>query len=99
VPELRPVTLNVTGGTFPIALTEVRFQSLDPFRSTAPPTIFDTASLTRQFGSIDIQSFAIRRFPFTFPIGCVRGAVLQTSVTTTDNGGVSRIQTMQMPVY
>ena len=99
VPELLPVTLHVTAGTFPVALTEVRFQSLDPFRSTAPPTIFDTASLTRQFGSISIQSFAVRHFPFTFPIGCVRGAVLQTSVTTTDNGGVSRVQTMQMPMH
>jgi hypothetical protein len=94
-----PVTLNVAAGPFPVTLAEVRFQSLDPFRSTAPPTIFDTASLTRQFGSITIQSFAVRQFPFTFPFSCLQGTVLHTSVMTTDNGGVSRVQTMQVTVY
>ena len=93
-----PVTLNVTTSHFPVALTEVRFQALDPFRSTAPPIIFDTSSLTRQFGSITIESFAVRHFPFTFPLDCFRGTVLRMSVTTTDNGGVSRLQTMEMPV-
>ena len=99
MPVSVPVTLNVTAGHFPVTLAEVRFQLLDPFRSTAPPTIFDSASLTRQFGSISIESFAVRQFPFTFPLGCLRGSVLQTSVRTTDNGGVSRLQTMEMPVY
>jgi len=99
MPVSAPVTLNVTAGHFPVTLAEVRFQLLDPFRSTAPPTIFDSASLTRQFGSITIESFAVRQFPFTFPLGCLRGSVLQTSVRTTDNGGVSRLQTMEMPVY
>jgi len=94
-----PVTLNVTAGHFPVTLAEVRFQLLDPFRSTAPPTIFDSASLTRQFGSVSIESFAIRQFLFTFPLGCLRGSVLQTSVRTTDSGGTSRLQTMEMPVY
>jgi hypothetical protein len=95
-----PFTLNVTAGMVPITLAEIRFQSLDPFRSTAPPTIFDAASLTRQFGSITIESFAVRQFPFTYPFGCViGGTALQASVTTTDNGGVSRVQTMQVPVY
>jgi hypothetical protein len=98
-PVAIPVTLNVTGSHFPVTLAEVRFQLLDPFRSTAPPTIFDTSSLTRQFGSITIESFAVRQFPFTFPLDCFRGTVLQMSVTTTDNGGVSRLQTMEMPVY
>lgn len=99
VPLPLPLTLNVAAGPFPVTLAEVRFQSLDPFRSTAPPTIFDAASLTRQFGSITIESFAVRQFAFSFPFGCLNGTVLQTSVTTTDNGGVSRVQTMQMPVY
>ena len=94
-----PVMLNVTAGRAPLTLSEVRFQLLDPFRSTAPPTIFDTSSLTRQFGGISIDSFAVRQFPFTFPLDCFRGAVLRMSVTTTDNGGVSRLQTMEMPVY
>ena len=93
-----PVTLNVTTSHFPVALTEVRFQALDPFRSVAPPIIFDTSSLTRQFGSITIESFAVRHFPFTFPLDCLRGTVLRMSVTTTDNGGVSRLQTVEMPV-
>jgi len=99
MPVSAPVTLNVTAGHFPVTLAEVRFQLLDPFRSTAPPTIFDSASLTRQFGSISIESFAVRQFPFTFPLGCLRGSVLQTSVRTTDSGGASRLQTMEMPVY
>jgi hypothetical protein len=94
-----PLTLNVAAGPFPLTLSEVRFQALDPFRSTAPPTIFDSASLTRQFGSITIERFAVRQFPFAHPFGCLPGTVLQTSVTTTDNGGVSRVQTMQVPVY
>ena len=99
MPVSAPVTLNVTAGHFPVTLAEVRLQLLDPFRSTAPPTIFDSASLTRQFGSITIESFAVRQFPFTFPLGCFRGSVLQTSVRTTDKGGVSRLQTLEMPVY
>jgi hypothetical protein len=52
-----------------------------------------------QLGSISIESFAVRQFPFTFPLGCLRGSVLQTSVRTTDSGGASRLQTMEMPVY
>ena len=99
MPVSAPVTLNVTAGHFPVTLAEVRFQLLDPFRSIAPPTIFDSASLTRQFGSISIESFAVRQFPFTFPLGCLKGSVLQTSVRTTDSGGASRLQTMEMPVY
>jgi hypothetical protein len=99
VPLPGPLMLNVAAGPFPLTLSEVRFQTLDPFRSTAPPTIFDSASLTRQFGSITIERFAVRQFPFTHPFGCLQGTVLQTSVTTTDNGGVSRVQTMEVPVY
>ena len=99
VPLPGSLTLNVAAGSFPIALSEVRFQALDPFRSTAPPTIFDRSSLTRQFGNITIERFAVRQFAFTHPLGCLTGAVLQTSVTTTDNGGVSRVQTMEVPVY
>lgn len=93
-----PVTLNVTTGHFPVTLAEVRFQMLDPFRSTTPPTIFDSSALTRQFGSVTIGTFAVREFPFTFPLGCLRGGVLQTSVTTTGNAGGSQVQTMQMPL-
>ena len=85
-----PVTLNVAAGHVAVTLAEVRFQLLDPFRSTAPPTIFDSASLTRQFGSVTIDSFAVRQFPFTFPLGCFRGSVLQTSVRTTDNTNVTK---------
>jgi hypothetical protein len=98
-PGAVPVTLNVTTQHFPVTLAEVRFQLLDPFRSNAPATIFDSSALTRQFGSVTIGTFAARDFPFTFPLGCLRGAVLQTSVTTTATGGVSRVQTMQMPLY
>jgi hypothetical protein len=98
-PVATPVTLNVTASHFPVTLAEVRFQSLDPFRSTAPPIIFDTSALTRQFGSISVESFAVRQFPFTLPLGCLGGTLLRASVLTTDNGGVSRLQTMEMPVY
>jgi len=99
VPLPGSLTLHVTAGAFPLTLAEVRFQALDPFRSTAPPTIFDSASLTRQFGSIAIDRFAVRQFVFTPPVGCLAGTVLQTSVTTTDNGGVSRAQMIAVPMY
>jgi len=98
MPVSAPLTLNVSAGHFPVTLAEVPFQLLDPFRSTAPPTIFDSASLTRQFGSISIESFAVRQFRFSYPLGCLTGTILQTSVTTTDNG-VSRLQTMEVPIY
>ncbi len=94
-----PFMLHVAAGPFPISLAEVRFQLLDPFRSTAPPTIFDISGLTRQFGSITIDRFAVRQFPFGVPVSCLAGAVLRTSVTTSDNGGVSRVQTIDVPLY
>jgi hypothetical protein len=95
-----PLILNVTAGTAPITLSEVLFRSMDLLRSTAPPTIFDAASLTRQFGSTTVEGFGVRQFPFTYPFGCVvGGTVLHTSVTTIDSGSVSRVQTMQVPVH
>ena len=95
-----PFTLHVTTGASPITLSEVRFQAMDASRSIAPPTIFDASSLTRQFGSITVAGFGVRHFPFTYPFGCiVGGTIVQTSVTITDTGGVSRVQTMQVPVY
>jgi hypothetical protein len=94
-----PFILNVTAGTRPLTLAEVRIQPTNPFGRTEPPTIFDSSSLTRRFGSVTVASFAVRQFPFTHNFSCsTRGGMLDVSVTTTDGTGRNRVSTQQVPV-
>jgi hypothetical protein len=95
-----PFILNVTAGTSPLILSEVRIQPTNPFGRTSPPTIFDAASLTRQFGSVTVERFALRQFAFEHPFVCtMTGSMLGVSVTTTDSSGMGRVSTLQVPVY
>ena len=103
-PSLSPFTvpfvLNVTAGTRPLTLAEVRIQPTNPFGRTSPPTIFDSSSLTRQFGNLTVASFGVRQFPFTHPFTCdMRGSMIGVSVTMTDGTGSNRMSTAQVPVY
>jgi len=86
LPGTLPLTLSVSAGASALTLSEVRIHANDPFRSQAPPTIFDSASLTRQFASASIARFTTRQFPFTHAFDCAIGVnpVLFVSVTTTD---------------
>jgi hypothetical protein len=94
-----PFTVNVTAAASPIVLSEVRVHTIDPFRRTSPPTIFDSSSLTRRFGSVTVAGFTTRGFGFTHPLGCaVDGTFLHVSVKTTDRGGVGHMSDMQVPV-
>jgi hypothetical protein len=95
-----PFILNVTAGTSPLTLSEVRFQPTNPFGRTSPPTIFDAASLTRRFSSVTVASFAVRQFPFAHDFSCdMKGSSLDVSVRTTDGAGMNRVSTVQVPVY
>src|SRR5262245_15429519 len=95
-----PFILNITAGTRPLTLAEVRVQPTNPFGRTSPPTIFDSSSLTRRFGSATIPSFVVRQFPFTHDLTCdMRGSMLEVSVTMTDGTGMNRVSTVQVPVY
>jgi hypothetical protein len=95
-----PFVLNVTAGTRPLTLAEVRIQPTNPFGRTAPPTIFDSSSLTRQFGNVTVASFNVRQFPFTHPFTCdMRGSMLGVSVMMTDGAGMNRVSNVQVPVY
>jgi len=95
-----PFVLNVTAGTRPLTLAEVRIQPTNPFGRTSPPTIFDSSSLTRQFGNVTVGSFAVRQFPFTHSFTCdMRGSTLGVLVTMTDGSGMNRVSTMQVQVY
>ena len=95
-----PFVLNVTAGTRPLTLAEVRIQPTNPFGRTSPPTIFDSSSLTRQFGSLTVASFGVRQFPFTHPFTCdMRGTSLIVSVTMRDGTGMNRVSSSQVPVY
>jgi hypothetical protein len=95
-----PFTVNVAAAASPLILSEVSFQSRDPFRSTAPITIFDSASLTRRFGnSLTVASFGARDFPFVPDVGCVTNStIVHVSVVTTDNSGLARTSVVQVPV-
>jgi hypothetical protein len=95
-----PFIVNVRAGALPVTLTEVRVQASDAFRIQAPPTIFDSSSLTRNFGSATIDSFAARAFPFTFGFGCgLQGiVVLNLAVTTVDSSGASRVTPLAVSV-
>ena len=95
-----PFTVNVVARTSPIILSEVRFQSTDPFRSRSPITIFDSASLTRQFGSsLTVASFSSRDFPFTHDLGCAtNNTIVNVSVVTTDSSGLGHLSTVRVPV-
>ena len=95
-----PFVLNVTAGTRPLTLAEVRIQPTNPFGRTSPPTIFDSSSLTRQFGNVTVGSFDVRQFPFTHPFTCdMRGSMLGVSVTMRDGSGMNRVSTMQVPIF
>src|SRR5262245_41785683 len=95
-----PFVLNVTAGTRPLTLAEVRIQPTNPFGRTSPPTIFDSSSLTSQFGNVTVGRFDVRQFPFTHPFTCdMRGSMIGVSVTMTDGTGMNRVSTLQIPVY
>lgn len=92
-----PFVLNVTAGTRPLVLSEVRIQPTNPFGRTSPPTIFDSSSLTRRFGSATVERFGSRQFHFTHDFWCnVTGDLGLIWVTTRDGAGVERVS--QMPV-
>jgi hypothetical protein len=92
-----PFVLNVTAGTQPLLLSEVRIQPTNPFGRTSPPTIFDSSSLTRRFGSATIERFGARQFHFTHDFWCsVGGDLGLVWVTTTDGTGRHRVS--QMPL-
>jgi hypothetical protein len=95
-----PFAVNVTAGAFPLTLAEVRFHSADPFRSTSPPTVFDSSGLTRQFASsVTVARFSSRAFPFTHVGGCpLGGTILQVFVKTTDSTGIERLSSMSVPM-
>jgi hypothetical protein len=95
-----PFVLNVTAGTQPLILSEVRIQPTNPFGRTSPPTVFDSASLTRRFGSATIDRFGVRQFHFTHDFWCAVGGDLGLGVwvTTTDGSGLQRVSRMQVPV-
>jgi len=95
-----PFVLNVTAGTRPLTLAEVRIQPTNPFGRTSPPTIFDSSSLTRQFGNLTVASFGVRQFPFTHSFTCdMSGTSLSVSVTMRDGTGMDRVSSSQVPVY
>lgn len=95
-----PFVLNITAGTSPLTLAEVRIQPTNPFGRTSPPTIFDSASLTRRFGDVTVTSFGVRQFPFTHDFTCdMRGGMLGVLVTTRDRAGAGRTSRLQVPVY
>lgn len=101
LPGTLPLTLSVSAGASALTLSEVRIFANDPFRSTAPPTIFDSSSLTRQFASTGITSFTTRQFLFTHALDCAIGInpVLFMSVTTTEQiTGMRRTSSLQVPV-
>jgi hypothetical protein len=93
--------LNVTAGTQPLLLTEVRIHPTNPFGRTSPPTIFDSSSLTRRFGSATVERFGTRQFHFTQDFWCdVGGDVGMTVwVTASDSNGLERVSQMRVPVH
>ena len=94
-----PFILNITAGTRPLTLAEVRIQPTNPFGRTEPPTIFDSSSLTRRFGSATVDSFAVRQFPFAHNLSCAaRGTMLAVSVTTRYGRGMNRVSTHEVAV-
>jgi hypothetical protein len=95
-----PLVLNVTAGTQPLVLTEVRIQPTNPFGRTSPPTIFDSQGLTRRFGSATVERFGSRQFHFTHDLSCdMRGDLgLDVWVTSTDGAGLQRVSRMRVPV-
>jgi hypothetical protein len=98
-PVAVPFSINVTAGTSPVTVSEVRFHSTDPFRNIASPTIYDSASLSRKFGTATVAAFGYRAFGFTHTFPCVRGGVvLYIRVTTTDGSGVARQSSHQVPM-
>jgi hypothetical protein len=99
-PLPRPLVLNVTAGTEPLVLTEVRIQPTNPFGRTSPPTIFDSQGLTRRFGSATVERFGSRQFQFTHDLSCDVGGDLGLDVwvSSTDGSGLQRVSRMQVPV-
>ena len=95
-----PFVLNVTAGTRPLVLAEVRIQPTNPFGRTSPPTIFDSSGLTRRFGSATVEQFGTRQFHFTHDFWCdVTGDMgLIVRATTRDGSGLERVSQMQVPV-
>jgi hypothetical protein len=93
--------LNVTAGTQPLLLSEVRIQPTNPFGRTSPPTVFDSSSLTRRFGSTTVGRFGTRQFHFTQDFWCDVGGDLGMTVwvTATDSNGLERVSQMRVPVH
>jgi hypothetical protein len=95
-----PFGVNIRAGTSPITFTQLSIQATDPFRSFSPPTIFDSSSLTRTFGTLSVDSFDARTFAFKHSFGCGLSGniVLNVSVTTVDINGTPRVTPLQVPV-
>ena len=95
-----PIALNVRANAFPVTLSEVRIHATDPFEIQSPLTIFDNASLTRNFASGTVDRFGARVFPFVHEFGCgMRGTIIvHVSATTVDANGVGRTSMMDVPV-
>jgi hypothetical protein len=95
-----PIALNVRANVLPITLTEVRIHATDPFEIQSPITIFDNASLTRNFASATVDRFGVRTFPLIHDFGCGMSGnvVVHISATTTDGGGTVRTSMLDVPV-
>ena len=95
-----PIPLKVRANASPITLSEVRIQATDPFAIQSPLTIFDNASLTRNFASATVDRFGARVFPFVHEFGCgMRGNIIvHITATTVDASGAARTSNMDLPV-
>ena len=95
-----PIALNVRANVLPITVTEVRIHATDPFQIQSPITIFDNASLTRNFASATVERFGVRTFPLIHDFGCGMSGnvVVHISATTTDGGGTVRTSMLDLPV-
>ena len=96
-----PFVLNVTAGTQPLLLSEVRMQSTHTSGRTSPPAVFDSVALTRRFGSVRIERRATRQFQFNYDFRCdATGDVgLLVWATTTDGTGLERVSQLRVPVH
>jgi hypothetical protein len=95
-----PIALNVRANGSAITLTEVRIHATDPFEIQSPLTIFDNASLTRNFASATVDRFGARTFPFihTFGCGMSGNVIVHVAATTVDASGVGRTSMLDVPV-
>ena len=96
-----PFTVSVPTGAVPVTLSEVRVHATGPAIVASAPLVFDTAFLTREFGTVTVSSFNVGSFPlaFPFPYGCGNAnAVLHVNTRTVDGNGLVRINDLEAPI-